>query len=30
LQNAFTYCLQEEFGAATFELRALRGYVHRL
>ena len=30
LQNAFSYCQQEEFGAATFELRALRGYVQRL
>jgi hypothetical protein len=28
LQNAHSYCLREEYGAAAFELRALRG--HRL
>jgi hypothetical protein len=30
LQNAVVYCQQEEFGAATFELRALRGRLQRL
>jgi hypothetical protein len=30
LQNAVAYCQQEEFGAATFELRALRGHLQRL
>ncbi len=30
LQNAVGYCQQEEFGAATFELRALRGQLQRL
>jgi hypothetical protein len=30
LQNARSYCQQEEFGAAAFELRALRGYVQRM
>ena len=30
LQNAIGYCQQEEFGAATFELRALRGQLQRL
>jgi hypothetical protein len=30
LQNAISYCRQEEFGAATFELRALRGQLQRL
>jgi hypothetical protein len=30
LQNAVSYCQENEFGAATFELRALRGYLQRL
>jgi hypothetical protein len=30
LQNAVGYCQQEEFGAAAFELRALRGQLQRL
>jgi hypothetical protein len=30
LQNAVFYCRQKEFGAATFELRSLRGHLHRL
>jgi hypothetical protein len=30
LQNAIGYCIQVEFGAATFELRALRGHLQRL
>jgi hypothetical protein len=30
LQNAVDYCQQGEFGAATFELRALRGQLQRL
>ena len=30
LQNAVSYCQESEFGAATFELRALRGYLQRL
>jgi hypothetical protein len=30
LKNAVKYCQEEEFGAATFELRALRGQLHRL
>jgi hypothetical protein len=30
LQNAVVYCQQQEFGAATFELRALRGHLQRL
>jgi hypothetical protein len=30
LQNAVGYCQQDEFGAATFELRALRGHLQRL
>jgi hypothetical protein len=30
LQNAVGYCQQGEFGAATFELRALRGQLQRL
>src|SRR5262245_4061882 len=30
LNNAVVYCQQEEFGAAAFELRALRGYLQRL
>jgi hypothetical protein len=30
LQNAVGYCQQQEFGAATFELRALRGRLQRL
>jgi hypothetical protein len=29
LQNAVVYCQQEEFGAAAFELRALRGHLER-
>jgi hypothetical protein len=29
-QNAVGYCQENEFGAATFELRALRGYLQRL
>lgn len=30
LKNAVSYCQESEFGAATFELRALRGYLQRL
>lgn len=30
LQNAICYCQKEEFGAAAFELRALRGQLQRL
>jgi hypothetical protein len=30
LQNAIGYCQREEFGAAAFELRALRGQLQRL
>lgn len=30
LQNAAAYCKQKEVGAATFELRSLRGYSQRL
>jgi hypothetical protein len=30
LHNAHEYCQQQEYGAATFELRALRGQLHRL
>ena len=30
LQNAASYCHANEFGAAAFELRALRGYLQRL
>jgi len=30
LQNAAGYCQQEEYGAAAFELRALRGQLQRL
>ena len=30
LHNALSYCEQEEFGAATFELRALRGQLNRI
>ncbi len=30
LQNAAAYCRQREFGAATFELRVLRGHLQRL
>lgn len=30
LQNAAAYCRQKEVGAATFELRSLRGYCQRL
>ena len=30
LQNAVDYCQQEEFGAATFELRVVRGHLQRL
>jgi hypothetical protein len=30
LQNASAYCKQKEVGAATFELRSLRGYGQRL
>jgi hypothetical protein len=30
LQNAVVYCQWEEFGAATFELRVLRGHLQRL
>ena len=30
LQNAAEYCKQAEFGAATFELRILRGHLQRL
>jgi hypothetical protein len=30
LQNAIDYSQQREFGAAEFELRALRGHLHRL
>jgi hypothetical protein len=30
LQNAAAYCEQIEFGAATFELRSLRGQLQRL
>jgi hypothetical protein len=30
LQNGLTYCQQEEFGAAAFELRTLRGHLQRL
>jgi len=30
LANAAGYCRQEEFGAAAFELRALRGLLQRL
>jgi hypothetical protein len=30
LQNAVGYCQQAEYGAATFELRALRGQLQRL
>lgn len=30
LKNAASYCQENEFGAATFELRALRGYLQRL
>jgi hypothetical protein len=30
LQNAAHYCKQGEFGAATFEIRALRGILQRI
>jgi hypothetical protein len=30
LQNAVNYCQEGEFGAATYELRALRGHLQRL
>jgi hypothetical protein len=30
LQNAANYCRQSEYGAATFEVRALRGILQRL
>ncbi len=30
LQNAVDYCQRNEFGAATFELRPLRGQLQRL
>jgi hypothetical protein len=30
LQNAFDYCELNEFGAAAFELRILRGILQRL
>lgn len=30
LQNALDYCRKAEFGAATFELRVVRGIVQRL
>jgi hypothetical protein len=30
LLNAVDYCQRNEFGAATFELRALRGQLQRL
>lgn len=30
LRNALAYCRAKEFGAAAFELRALRGRLHRL
>ena len=30
LQNAIGYCQREEFGAAAFELRSLRGQLQRL
>jgi hypothetical protein len=30
LQNAIGYCQQEEFGAAAFELRALRGLLQKI
>ncbi len=30
LQNAAAYCKQKEGGAATFELRSLRGFSQRL
>lgn len=30
LKNAASYCQENEFGAATFELRALRGYLQRI
>ncbi len=30
LQNALRYCHAAEFGAATFELRVVRGIVERL
>jgi hypothetical protein len=30
LNNAKNYCKQQEFGAAAFELRALRGQLQRL
>jgi len=30
LQNALEYCHSDEFGAATFELRAVRGILQRL
>ena len=29
LENAIGYCQEKEFGAATFELRALRGHLQR-
>jgi hypothetical protein len=30
LQNAVGYCRKQEFGGAAFELRALRGLLHRM
>jgi hypothetical protein len=30
LHNAADYCRQKEFGAASFELRTLRGHLQRL
>jgi hypothetical protein len=30
LQNAVGYCQRAEFGAATFELRVMRGQLQRL
>ena len=30
LDNALAYCLAQEFGAATFELRVVRGLLQKL
>jgi len=30
LENAIDYCREKEFGAAAFELRALRGILQRI
>jgi hypothetical protein len=30
LQNALDYCRLQEFGAAAFELRVIRGILHKL